>query len=266
MTRAGRITDRLLRLLTRLLLAATVLVLLVPAALIAVMSFSNEQFIHFPPRAWGLNQYRTLFSSDTWLPTIVESVRIGVPAAVISVVIGVTTVLVVHRTRFPARYVLEDVALTSLIFPISSYALALFGVFAQLDLIGTRTGVVLSHTVLAVPLVILVTGSALTRIPDELELVAMSLGASRGRAWIGITLRLLMPAVLAGLIIAFVTSFDEAVFISFLGGGEIVTLPKAIFDSVRYGVDPAITAIATLLMLATIVLVSASTLLARSRT
>src|SRR5690606_33522771 len=95
----------------------------------------------------------------------------------------------------------------------------------------------------------LITYTALLRIPRELDLVAMTLGASRLRAVIGITLRLLVPASAATAILAFLTSFDEAVFVNFLGGVGLVTLPKAIFDSVRYGVDPAITAIAGTLIL-----------------
>jgi ABC-type spermidine/putrescine transport system permease subunit II len=257
--------DRVLRLGARIVLAAAVGLLLIPAALIAVLSFSNDPFIKFPPRSWGFDRYETLVSSDIWLPAVWESARIGVPAALISVLVGVSTVLVVHRTRLPGRGIVQDIAVATLIIPISSYALALFGVFAQLDLVGTRLGVILSHTVLAVPLVMLLVGSALSRMPADLEFVAMNLGASRARAWVGITLRILLPALVASLIVAFVTSFDEAVFINFIGGGVLVTLPKAIFDSVRYGVDPVITSIATVLMVATIALVALSTLLQREQ-
>jgi putative spermidine/putrescine transport system permease protein len=135
--------------------------------------------------------------------------------------------------------------------PQVAYALAIYGVLADLGLLGTYVGLVLSHVAIAFPLVIVVVRAAIVRLPRDLELVAMTLGASRAQAWTGITLRLLAPAIATGALFALIASFDEAVFVSFVGGPGLVTLPKAIFDSVRLGVDPAITAIATGLMLVT---------------
>jgi len=135
--------------------------------------------------------------------------------------------------------------------PIVAYAVALYIVYARAHIVGTTGGLVISHTIRALPFVVVIAGSAINRIPRELELVAMALGASRSRAVIGITLRLLMPAIAASLIFAFLTSFDEAVFVTFLGGPDLITLPKATFDSEQQSVDPVITAIATVLMLCT---------------
>jgi putative spermidine/putrescine transport system permease protein len=95
----------------------------------------------------------------------------------------------------------------------------------------------------------------------DLDLVAMTMGASRARAWVGISLRLLAPTVVSGALLAFLTSFDEAVFANFLAGPGLVTLPKAIFDSVRLGIDPAITAISTLLMAFTALVLGAATMM-----
>jgi ABC-type spermidine/putrescine transport system permease subunit II len=104
---------------------------------------------------------------------------------------------------------------------------------------------------LGLPFVTIIAIAALGRIPVQLEIVAMTLGASRRRAVMEITLRLLAPAIAAGFIFAFLVSFDDATFVSFLGGPGLVTLPNAIFASLKTGLDPTITAIATILMLAT---------------
>lgn len=231
-----------------------VVLLLVPAVLIVVLSFSGDSVFAFPPHSWGLRQYRTLFGDSKWGSAIWLSVKIAVPAVLLSVAIAVPAVLAIHRSRLPGRDVLQAAGVTSLIVPISAYAVAMYGVFVQFHLLGTLLGLIVANTVLALPLVLLVASAALSRVPVELELAAMTVGASRTRAWLGITLRLLTPAILAGSVLAFITSFDEAVFINFLGGPGKTTLPKAIFDSVRFGVDPVITAIATLLMVATSVL------------
>lgn len=230
----------------RALLILTAVFLIAPALLVFVLSFSGESFIRFPPQDWGLRQYETLFTDDKWLDAIWMSVKLAVPTAVLSVAIGLPAAFAMRRTRLPYRDLVQFLSLSSLLIPISAFGVALFGVFSELGLTATFRGMVLAHTVLAVPLVIVVLTTALARIPPELELIAMTLGASRLRAAFGITLRLLAPAIATAALFAFITSFDEAVLITFLGGPGLVTVPKAIFDSVRFGVDAVITAIAAL--------------------
>jgi putative spermidine/putrescine transport system permease protein len=243
--------------------ALTTLALLAPAALVAVLSFSNDSFFDFPPHAWGLRQYRTLLEDPRWGSALWLSVRIAFPVALLSALVVVPTLFTIHRSRLPWRAALQVGGLTGIVIPISAYAVAMYGVFAQVGLLGSYWGLVLANLTLAVPVMLLVTSAAMSRIPVELELAAMVAGASRAQAWVGITLRLLAPAILAGGVLAFVTSLDEAVFINFLGGPGQETLPKAILDSVRYGLDPVITAIATLLMVGTSLAMAIAAQLAR---
>jgi ABC-type spermidine/putrescine transport system permease subunit II len=252
--RMRHLSDRATRLGGGTVVTIAALLLLIPAALVVALSFSNDKYFNFPPRSWGTRQYHTLFTSPQWGDAIWLSVKIAVPAVVLSTLIAVPAVFAINRSRLPLRHALQAAGVTSLIVPLSAYAVAMYGVFVQLRLLATYLGLVIANTVLAFPMILVVTTAAMSRIPVELELAAMTAGASRLRAWAGITLRLLIPAILAGAVLAFITSFDEAVFINFLGGPGQVTLPKAVFDSVRFGVDPVITAIATLLMLFTSVL------------
>ncbi|NJC67724.1 ABC transporter permease subunit [Planosporangium flavigriseum] len=222
-----------------------------PALFIVVLSFSNDKFIGFPPKTWGLDRYTSVFTSGTWLDPISLSLQVAALAALLALVLVVPAVLGMKRGMLPGAGLIEATAIAPMLFPIAAYAVAMYAVFAEAGLIGTFHGIVLSHAIHAVPLVVIVLSTALDRVRPELELAAMTMGASRARAWVGITLRLLTPAVLGGATLAFVSSFDEAVFITFLGGPGLVTLPKMIFDSVQYGVDPSITAIATILMVVT---------------
>jgi putative spermidine/putrescine transport system permease protein len=246
-----RIADAITRVAGAAGVALVAACLLAPALLVVVLSFSSDSYFSFPPTSWGLRQYKTLFEDSTWLDAIGLSLRIALPAALLSVLVAVPAVFAAQRSRLPGRHLLQAAGTVPLVIPISAYAVAMYGVFAQLQLLGTYAGLVVANTVIAFPLTLVVVAAAMSRVPAELELAAMSAGASRLRAWTGITLRLLAPAVLAGAVLAFITSFDEAVFINFLGGSGQVTLPKAVFDSVRFGVDPVITAIATLLMAGT---------------
>jgi ABC-type spermidine/putrescine transport system permease subunit II len=242
----------------RAVVVAIALFLIAPVLLTLVLSFSAEQLFRFPPAHWGLRQYRTLLDSPTWLASIRLSFLIAVPAALLALAVGVLAAFGLTRTRLPGRGILQFAGLSPMIIPVTALAVALYSLYARFHLLATFRGLVIADTVLGVPFVLVIVGSALTRIPKELELVAMSLGASRWRASVGITGRLLLPAAGASFVFAFLTSFDEVTLVTFLGGPGLITLPKAIFDSVRFTIDPVITAIASLLMVSTAILMAFS--------
>lgn len=237
----------------------TVIFMIAPAILVVVLSFSGHNRLIFPPTEWGLRQYAALLQSDYWLASIWKSFVIAVPTALIAIVIGVPAAIALERTSMKGKSVLRVLGVAPIVLPGAAYAVALYLFFAETHMIGSLWGVIMAEVTLAVPFVLMVVGVGLRRIPEDLELVAMSLGASRGRATFGITLRLLLPSIAAAAVLAFVTVFDEVVLITFLGGGQIVTLPKAIYDSFRLGTDALITGIATLMMLATGLLMLAAT-------
>lgn len=228
-----------------------VVIMLSPALLVAGLSFSGESGLRFPPRTWGLLQYENFFASSYWLNSIVKSFLIAIPSALGCLAVGVPAAFALNRTKMPLRGLLTGLGLAPLVLPGVAYAVAMYTFFVQVGLVGSAIGLILVHIVLTMPFVIIIVGAAINRIPPELELVAMTLGASRPRAMVGITLRLLAPAMAATFLFAFIHSFDEATFINFIGGPELITLPKAIFDSIRTGLEPLITAISTLLMIAT---------------
>jgi ABC-type spermidine/putrescine transport system permease subunit II len=243
------------------LLAGVVVYMIVPSVLVVVLSFSDDSFIKFPPDNWGGRQYETLFHSQDWLDPALRSLGVATASAMLATLIGVGAVLAMHRLDMPGRNLLQFVGIGPLLVPGVAYAVALYAFFAWTGLLGTSQALILAHTTLAVPFVLLIAGAAILRVPRELEAAAHSLGASRLRAWRDVTLPLLLPAIAASFIFSFVTSFDEAVVASFLG---YQTLPVAIFNSVRFGIDPVITAIATILTLSTGALLSVYALLQRS--
>lgn len=239
--------------------------LFVPVVAIVVLSFSADELLVFPPGQWGFDRYEAFFGSETWVTAVWESLKIGVAAASLALVAGLSLVLAIYRTNLPFKDVLQAVGIGPLVLPRVAYAVALYTFFIQIDLIGKGVGLMLAHAALGIPFVILIVGPAIGRIPVDLEFVAMSLGASRARAIVGVTLRLLLPSIAGAYILAFVVSFDDAIFAVFLSGPEFTTLPKAIYNTVKTGLEPLITAIATLLMVATGIVLSAATFLRRVR-
>jgi ABC-type spermidine/putrescine transport system permease subunit II len=263
--RTGALADQLVRLVGIVVVALAVLILLSPVVLTALLSLSGDSYFTFPPDSWGLRQYREAFDDPQWAAAVRYSFEIAVPVALLSGAIAVPTAFAVGRSRLPGRHALYAGGLAGIVIPISAFTIALYGVFSELGLHGTYVGLVLANTILATPVMLIIVTAGMTRIPIELELAAMAAGASRWRAWLGITARLLVPSIAAGGVLAFVTSFDEAVLIVFLGGVDQTTLPKAILDSARFGVSPVITAVSTLLMLGTSIVAIAALGLARRR-
>ncbi|MDT0268844.1 ABC transporter permease subunit [Streptomyces sp. DSM 44915] len=261
--RAGRVLDRALRGLGVTVTVLAVLFVLAPVVLTVVLSFANDPGISFPPESWGTDRWTDLVTSEKWLTALGLSVRLGVCSALLTLLVSVLALLAIHRSRLRFGELLEGVSLITLIIPVSAYAVAMYAVFAQYELLGTFHGLVVAHAMLSVPLVMLVGGAALRGVPVELELVAITLGASRVRAWVGVTLRLALPALAGGFVMAFQHSFEEAVLINFIGGPGLVTLPKAIFDSVQFGSDPVITAIAAAIVLVSSTVVAVPLALAR---
>lgn len=239
--------------------------MLLPTVLVAVLSFSGDQYIAFPPRTWGLRQYATLFAARQWREPFVRSVLVATVASPVAVLIGLFAVIGMHRTPIRGRTLLQLLGIGPALMPGVAYAVALYSLFGWLGLLETARSVVLAHIALCVPFVILIAGAAISRVPRELELAALSLGAGRGQVLRDITLPLIAPAILASFLFAFVHSFDDTVITSFLSGVGFETLPVAIFNAVREGVEPVITAIATLLTAVTACLLVAHTFLRRAR-
>lgn len=253
-----------------LLVKAAILVAVVfmagPALFIAVISFSEDAVLKFPVTSWGFGRYIEVFTSGNWGAPLLLSVQIAALTALGALILVVPAVFGIKRSLLPGRDLVEGAAIAPLLFPISAFAVGLYGVFAQFELLGTFEGIVMAHVIHGIPMVMIIMAAAFDQVRPELELAAMTMGANRVKAWITITLRLLTPSFAAAALFGFVSSFDEAVLISFLGGTGLTTLPKYIFDSVQFGVDPSITAIATLLMFATAALMLGATALRKKDT
>jgi ABC-type spermidine/putrescine transport system permease subunit II len=247
--------------LYRMTVGATVVFLLAPAVVVVLMSFSDATHLSFPPAEWGLRQYESLSRSDVWGEATGRSLLIAFPVALLAVAAATLLVIGLQRTRLPFKEAVVALCTVPILVPGVALAVALYEFLARGGLLDSYLGVILAHTVYTLPVAVLVMWPAIRAIPPDLELVAMTLGAGRARAWFGVTLRLLAPALLASGIIAFVTSFDEATLVSFISGPRTTTLPKAILDSVATGVDPTITAIAALLIAATAVLLGVAEVL-----
>ena len=164
---------------------------------------------------------------------------------VLSTVLGTLLAFAVVRGRYPGKSLLNQFALLPLIVPVIVYSIAVYGLFAQLRLIGDWKAIVLGHTVHAIPFVLILVAAALRTYDENYELAAMSLGASRLKAVWRVTLPQIRPALISAMFLAFISSFDELVVAMFLGGSNM-TLPKKMFDNIINAIDPTIAAVSVL--------------------
>jgi putative spermidine/putrescine transport system permease protein len=242
----------------------TLLFLCAPIAIIVVVSFNASEFIQFPPRAWSLRWYRNYFGARQWVEPTLLSLRVAGITMALSTALGTAAAIGITRGRFRGRRAVEFFFLSPMVVPSIVLAIGLYLLFARFRLVGQPLALYLAHSVLATPLVIVIVSAALRTTDTAIELAARSLGAGYFRTLWHVTLPAVLPAVVSGAVFAFLISFDEVVLAIFLGGPATTTLPKRMWESVRYEIDPTLTAISTLLVLVPIVLLGGIELVRRT--
>ena len=240
--------------------------LVVPVLLVAAMSFSATSYLAFPPKGFSLHWYAAFFGSSQWMDAAGLSLKVAALTAVMSVILGSAGALAFVRGRFLGKSAIYVATLLPMIVPVIVTAVATYFLFARLHLLGNVWGFAIADTVLAIPMVVLIVSAALRGIDVSLERAATILGANPVRAFFTVTLPTIAPALAAGGLFAFITSFDESVIALFLSSITAATLPKVMWDDLRFQVDPTISAISTLLVGVSIVLlVLSAVLLERAR-
>jgi putative spermidine/putrescine transport system permease protein len=236
------------------LYAAAVLVMLLlvlPTLLVIPMSFSASQYLEFPPREWSLRWYRSYFSSSSWMQATATSLKAGLLTAILATPLATMAAYGLHVSRLRYANWLSMLLLAPIVVPVILIGIGIFYAYVKLKLVNSMLGLVLAHSMLAIPVVMLVVGSALKTFDMDQELVARSLGASRIRAFLLVTLPQIKFSVVTGAVLAFLTSFDEIIVALFISGGANSTLTRNMFNALRDQVDPTIAAISTLIVAVT---------------
>ncbi|MFO1090655.1 MAG: ABC transporter permease [Hyphomicrobiales bacterium] len=225
----------------------TLLFLCLPILIVVPMSFSSAQSLEFPPPGLSLRWYQAFFGNEVWAQAGINSLILATSASTIALVLGTLAAYALVRTTFPGKDLVEANFMAPMILPSIITAVALFIVFAKIKLLGTFFGLILAHTILVVPYVVLIMQVAIRAFDVRIEQVAASLGASQTQILLKVVLPNLIPSAAAAWIFAFVISFDEVVVTLFLAGANM-TIPKRMFAELVMQINPIITAVATLLI------------------
>jgi putative spermidine/putrescine transport system permease protein len=234
--------------------------LTVPLVIVIPMSFSSARALTFPPPGLSLRWYAALFGDPRWMGAMGTSAVVAILSSLAALVLGSLAAYGLRRGRFAGRDWAEGNFMAPLIVPTIIVAIALYLGLAKIGLLGSFIGLVVAHTVLNVPLVMMVMGVAIRAFDPRIEQVAWSLGASWPRTILKVVLPNLAPSVFAAWIFAFVGSFDEVIVTSFIAG-KYDTVPKKMFNELILEVNPIITAVATLLIGLTVLALAAVTVI-----
>ncbi len=228
------------------------LFLLAPAMVLIPMSLGSSEIAEFPPRTISLDQYNKFLHSRPWLQSVATSFRVALATTFFATILGTMAAFGLVRGDYPGKAFLSGLLIAPRFVPIIITALAVYALFAKLRLIGSEWGLIVSHTILACPYVVIIVSATLRGFDRSLEQASRIMGAGPLRTVFRITLPLIRPGIISAALFAFMLSFDEVVVAIFISGTRAVTLPKRMWDSLTYEMEPTLPAISTLILLTTL--------------
>ena len=254
---------------TRLHLGLVTLVyafLLLPLVIVVVASFNAGEFLTFPPEGFSLRWYVSFFDSDAFIRSMLYSLRVALVCTVVSTLLGTSIALYAVRHAGRWREHLRLFILLPLLLPEILTAIALLFFYYNFDALmrqaglpgmvgllrNSMLGLLIGHVLITLPFVFLGISASLYNFDRTLEEAARSLGASRWRTFLRVTLPIIKPGIIAGALLCFIISFDLFAISLLLKGVGIATLPIQLFDYVRWDFDPTAAAVSTVSICITI--------------
>ena len=254
--------------------------LIAPIFVILPLSFSSSpffeftrEFMNFEPEAWSLRWYRqmvgiasvgdTTVVSNKWMLGTRNSFIVGISATFLATALGTVAALGLSRPNMPFKGTIMAVLISPMIVPLIITSAGMFFFYSKIGLTHTYLGLILAHTALGTPFVVITVTATLTGFDTNLIRASQSLGADTMRTFFKVIMPLILPGVISGALFAFITSFDEVVVVMFIGSVEQITIPKQMWAGLRQETSPVILCMATCLVALSIALLTTVELLRR---
>ncbi len=241
-----------------------VIIFLIAPILVPIpLSFNSGTFFTFPLAGLSLRWYEVVLGPGNWRAGIEHSLLIAAVTTIAATALGTLAAVGLANPRLPARRAVTALLISPLAVPVVITAVGTYLFYAPIGLASTFQGIILAHTILAAPFVVVTVGASLAGFDQTAMRAAAICGARPLFAFRHVMLPMILPGVLSGAAFAFVTSFDEVVVALFLAGAPQRTLPMVMFTGLREQLSPAITAAAMLMMAISILLLVAAEALRR---
>ena len=240
------------------------LVVIIPLSFNAVPFFTfTKEMLAFDPAGYSLKWYEDFFTNLNWQGAVQNSVIIAIFSTLISTTLGTLAALGLSRAQMPYRTLIMSILISPMIVPLIISAAGMFFFYSRIGIQGTHIAVILAHAALGTPFVVITVTATLSGFDNNLIRASSSLGAPPSTTFFRVIVPLITPGVISGALFAFITSFDEVVVVLFVGSYRQRTIPWQMFSGIREQISPTILAVATLLVVVSILLLFTIELLRR---
>ncbi|GAW35374.1 inner membrane ABC transporter permease protein YdcV [Roseovarius sp. A-2] len=254
----------------RVLCGAIFIFLITPILVVMPLSFNAQNFftftpemLRFDPAGYSLKHYHDFFTSSGWQQALRNSLAIAPVATLMSVSFGTLAAIGLSSEHVPFRRAIMAILISPMIVPLIISAAGMYFFYSRIGLQGTYFGVVLAHAALGIPFVIITVTATLVGFDRSLTRAAANMGADPVTTFFRVQMPLILPGVISGGLFAFITSFDEVVVVLFVGSANQQTLPWRMFTGLREQISPTILAVATILVVISIILLATLEMLRR---
>lgn len=233
--------------------------LVLPVVFVIPVSFSEDRFFSWPPVGFTTTWFESYFTSTVWMKATLNSVLFAVVSAITSMLLGIPAALVLARRSVPMRALLMMLVLMPIVLPNVIVAVGLFYVFAYFNMVGTIWAIIIGHTVLNLPYVIITVMAVLKNYDVRLDHASWTLGAGKLQTFLLVTMPILRAGITAAFLFSFVRSFDDLSIVLFLGAGQLSTLPLQLWSTALVGIDSTLAAVSTVIFVAVCAVVVVAT-------
>lgn len=254
----------------RVICGAIFVFLITPILVVLPLSFNAQDFftftpemLAFDPAGYSLKHYRDFLTNDAWQDALRNSLLIAPMATLLSVSFGTLAAIGLSQPHVPFQRAIMAILISPMIVPLIISAAGMYFFYSRIGLQGTYMGVVLAHAALGIPFVIITVTATLVGFDNSLTRAAANMGANPVTTFFRVQMPLILPGVISGGLFAFITSFDEVVVVLFVGSAGQKTLPWQMFTGLREQISPTILAVATILVVISIALLTVVELLRR---
>ncbi|MGE0847222.1 MAG: ABC transporter permease [Flavobacteriaceae bacterium] len=251
----------LLRVALYVFTALAILFLIAPILVVFPLSLSSGELLVLPTPGYSLRWYQDFFGSNRWLDATYNSFIVGLATTLIATTLGTLAAIGMFLGRFRGAAILLATMSLPMVTPVIVTAIAMYFALSLVGLGSSLVGLVIAHTVLSVPYVLITVLASLQSFDPTLLRAAASLGANPARAFQRVLFPMILPGIATGALFAFATSFDELVVALFISSPGQFTLPRQMYAGIREFLSPTIAAAAVLLILFSILLLAVNELI-----
>lgn len=228
------------------------LAVILPAIIIIPQAFTATNFFKYPVEEFSMKWFTRFFDNSEWVTGLERSLCIAVATAILATVIGTMAAVAVQKLEFKGKSMFMSIMIAPMVVPVVITGVALYSTFAKMGLTNTFPGLIMAHTLLAIPMVFVTMTSGFSNVNENLELAALSMGETPFGAFIKVVLPTVKPSLVSSILFAFVTSLDEVVVTIFVSGANTKTLTMVMWENMRTTINPTLAVAALFLIILTL--------------